>query len=191
MASEGHLGGFVIADQDHPVGDRGTYERRIWSYVFPVLRIGSVLDVGCGQGFAVEYLAGRGYRVLGIDGSNLAKELNRRPDLFLQHDFVTGPCAIQSSPFDAIWCCEVVEHVAERYLPHVLDTFRSSGARYLFMTHAYPGQKGYHHVNCQGPEYWIRHLNRVGFAHKPLLTRFTRQFAKGFFRRGLVFKNSR
>jgi hypothetical protein len=31
------------------------------------------------------------------------------------------------------------------------------------MTHAVPGQKGWHHVNCQPSEYWIDHLARRGY----------------------------
>jgi SAM-dependent methyltransferase len=113
-----------------------------------------VLDVGCGQGFAVEFLANRRYRVLGIDGSELAKTLNRRPDLFQQHDLNTGPWKSETT-FDAVWCCEVAEHIAEPYVPNLIETFRASGARYVFLTHARPGQQGYHHVNCQEPGYWI------------------------------------
>ena len=26
------------------------------------------------------------------------------------------------------------------------------------MTHAVPGQKGHHHVNCQPTPYWVNHL---------------------------------
>jgi hypothetical protein len=31
------------------------------------------------------------------------------------------------------------------------------------MTHALPGQGGYHHVNCQPPEYWINHMKERGY----------------------------
>ena len=30
--------------------------------------------------------------------------------------------------------------------------------KYLFMTHAIPGQPGHHHVNCQDSSYWIDQL---------------------------------
>jgi hypothetical protein len=30
------------------------------------------------------------------------------------------------------------------------------------MTHALPGQAGYHHVNLQPPEYWIQKLEAKG-----------------------------
>lgn len=38
------------------------------------------------------------------------------------------------------------------------------------MTHALPGQVGYHHVNCQPKEYWINLFAQRGFAYKEVET---------------------
>jgi hypothetical protein len=38
------------------------------------------------------------------------------------------------------------------------------------MTHAVPGQPGYHHVNCQPAEYWIKKLEGIGFKYNEELS---------------------
>ena len=39
------------------------------------------------------------------------------------------------------------------------------------MTHAVPGQEGYHHVNCQLSEYWIKKLQSIGFEYNDNLSK--------------------
>ena len=31
------------------------------------------------------------------------------------------------------------------------------------MTHALPGQGGYHHVNCQPASYWVQRIEALGY----------------------------
>ena len=38
------------------------------------------------------------------------------------------------------------------------------------MTFAWPDQPGHHHVNCQGPDYWLNKLSSVGFDYMPEVT---------------------
>ncbi len=61
--------------------------------------------------------------------------------------------AFSGQNFDLIWCCEVVEHVEEEFVQNIMDTFKLG--KIVALTHAVPGQKGYHHVNCKPKEYWI------------------------------------
>lgn len=108
-----------------------------------------MLDVGCGTGAMIDYAESRGVAAAGIDGDpNMA-----RPGVDI-HDF-TNPDR-ERFGFDLIWCVEFVEHVEEKHLPNVLEVFRAG--RVLFLTHAVPGQPGWHHVNCQEDEYWIDKL---------------------------------
>lgn len=62
---------------------------------------------------------------------------------------------------DLVHCQEVVEHIEEMFVDHLLNSFACG--RILVMTHALPGQGGYHHVNLQPPEYWIDNLKRYNF----------------------------
>ncbi len=69
------------------------------------------------------------------------------------HDLTKGPVV---TSVDLVHCQEVVEHIEEKYLDNLLSSLLCG--KFIVMTHALPGQDGYHHVNCQPPEYWIEHL---------------------------------
>ena len=62
------------------------------------------------------------------------------------------------------------------------------------MTHAVPGQPGYHHVNCQPSEYWINHLANRGFTvlreeSKQIQRLAKADRAKHIGRNGMIFRN--
>jgi len=81
------------------------------------------------------------------------------------HDLRNGPFI---TSVDLVLCCEVVEHIEEAYLDNVLRTL--ANGRVIAMTHAFPGQEGYHHVNCQSPDYWIEKLRLHGYEFLPEIT---------------------
>jgi hypothetical protein len=57
------------------------------------------------------------------------------------------------------------------------------------MTYAYPGQQGWHHVNCQPAAFWAAKLYERGFVFDEALTEESRRVCEaGHYRtRGLVF----
>jgi lipopolysaccharide biosynthesis glycosyltransferase len=191
---ESHLGGY-IRSSPHPApsglcivhGDPETYTPGLWRWVHAKLKVGSVLDLGCGEGHCARFFKDLGCRVLGVDGSILAKRDSVIPECHAVHDFVTGPFLMEDT-FDLVWSCEFVEHVEERFIENILDAFRAS-RRYVMLTYAEPGQKGWHHVNCQPESYWIAKLARIGFTLDPVLTAESREVAEpGHYRRkGLLF----
>lgn len=178
---DAHLGGNI------PGGDPQTFYPELWAWLVEHFSVASVLDVGCGEGHALAEFARLGARVCGVEGypPNIAV-LQATGVPHLQHDFTTGPPRLAGT-FDLCWCCEFVEHVDERYLPHILAAF--STCRYVAMTHALPGQGGHHHVNCQSDHYWIDHLEAAGFRLLPSQTMTTRERFPGTYwgRSGLIF----
>ena len=74
-----------------------------------------ILDLGCGNGYLVNYLISQGYNVFGTDASeegiNIAKQAN--PDRFFIQDLSTGelPGELQNLNFDTIISTEVIEHL--------------------------------------------------------------------------------
>lgn len=153
-----------------------------------------MLDVGCGEGIALNFFRECGATVMGVDG--IAQD---DPDIY-QHDFASGhwyPTMVGGpSWFDCVWTCEFVEHVEERYLPNVACAFVRNTDMVL-MTHAFPGQPGYHHVNCRDSEYWKGVMAALGFTYHHALTVATRELAhlnenphNHYSRSGLVFKRS-
>ena len=189
LVVEGHLGGYIQSGPEpgQEYGDFETWSPELWQWAVSRLGVRSVLDVGCGEGHAAAFFATLGCRVLGVDGSLQAFEASQIPDHHVVHDFTRGAWSPPRS-FDMVWSCEFVEHVEERHCDNFLTSFAAAD-RYLLMTHATPGQLGWHHVNCRQSRYWIDRIERLGFWFNEELTEEARELAgEGHFRRsGLVF----
>jgi SAM-dependent methyltransferase len=178
-----YLGGYIHGS------DANTWYPELWTWLKKTFDLKSVLDVGCGEGYTTRYWQSLGCETLGIDGSPIAIRDNVVPQAVRVHDFTSG--AFQPPrPFDAVWCCEVVEHIDERYVAHVLDTF--AAGRIIVMTHAVPGQTGHHHVNCQPSTYWARLLGQRGYHLQYGPTRQARNLAHSYFcKTGMIFTRER
>lgn len=191
--TEGHLGGYLRSVEKRirgsaagPHGDGATWYPLLWQWLVEDLGIRSVLDLGCGEGHAAGFFRDAGCDVLGIDGSLLARSDSVIAGRHAVHDFVDGPF-VPARRFDLVWSCEFVEHVEERFTHNFLTAIASS-RKYVLMTFASPGQRGWHHVNCQRQDYWVEKLRRLGFALDESLTTETRQMAHGHFQScGLAF----
>lgn len=174
-----HLGGNMKG------GDPKCYSPAVWRYLLQRFTPFSVLDVGCGTGDALRWFRDHGMRTIGLEG--LEANAAQCPEPVIVHDLTRGSAKLP--PVDLVWCCEVVEHVEERYLPNLLDAL--GAGRVLAMTHALPGQGGFHHVNEKPQAYWRDHLAARGFAFLPDVTEAARCLADEghYFRRsGLVFE---
>ena len=178
-----HLGGYLIG------GDPATYYPDLWEWFIREQGVESMVDVGCGEGHAVNFFAERGCAVLGIDGV----EQGERPYIW-RHDYTEGPFLTRAF-YHLAWSCEFVEHVEERYIWNFLKTFKC--ARMIAMTHAEPGQPGHHHVNCRTADYWKGVMAAVGLAfdeettlHARLMAGMNRNPINHFARSGLVFRAS-
>jgi SAM-dependent methyltransferase len=156
--------GFLAKDPQDPAlggnmigGDPRTFHPALWDFLIERFAVTSMLDVGCGEGHCLRHCAGLGIRAVGFDG--LPANIERAVAPVLLHDLRDGPFVL---PVDLVHCCEVVEHVEERYVANVLRTL--ANGRVIAMTHALPGQRGYHHVNCQPPSYWVQRIEALGYA---------------------------
>lgn len=165
---DGHLGGCSIG------GDGGTYYPIMWKYIVEKYNIKTVIDIGCGRGYAAKYFESIGCDILGVDGSMKVEEASLIPDSFLLCDYEDGPALSRSEIeyegkplnnfiFDLCWCCEFVEHVWEDFSQNFIEDFKQ--CRYVAMTYAEPGQGGHHHVNEQPEEYWIEKMESNGFKY--------------------------
>jgi glycosyltransferase involved in cell wall biosynthesis/predicted TPR repeat methyltransferase len=181
---EQHLGGNI------PDGDSWTFYPEMWDYLAKTYNVKRYLDLGCGDGVALKYwkdvLHVEG---VGIDGlrHNVLKTREKGITCY-EYDFESRkPFTEDIGRFDLCWSCEFVEHVEERFVDRILALM--SKANYVAMTHALPGQAGYHHVNCQPPEYWIGLLERNGFHYDAEATAILRSKAHAHFANsGLFFK---
>lgn len=172
-------GGYIFG------GDPATYFPELWTWMVQEWGINSVLDVGCGEGHALRFFEGLGCNVRGFD-------LVKQPtELIVQHDFSKGPYTPEEE-YDLIWTCEFVEHVSAEHARNLISALRK-GKR-VVMTHAFPGQGGIGHVNCQPSTYWIGFMNAAGFVWNETETAITRAIARAntspwnhYVRAGLVF----
>lgn len=171
-----HLGGHQgMTWIDEPVLD----------YLIARYGITTMLDVGCGPGGMVKLAGEKGLRVAGIDGDWSVARAG-----IAIHDYTAGPFVWPlgwPDRTDLIWCVEFVEHVEAGYQDNYLTTF--DAGRVLFLTAAYPGQGGHHHVNEQGERYWIELLTSRGWVEDLEATQWVRKHGATPFAQmtGMVF----
>ncbi len=160
--AEPHLGGNIRE------GDPFTHSPKVWDYVMDRFAIKTVLDLCCGLGYSSQYFFNRGRQVIAVDG--LKSNIDQAVYPSIAVDLEKGPvyCAV-----DLVHCQEVVEHIEEKFLENLLQSLTCG--RFILMTHATPGQGGYHHVNEKPAEYWVGHLARY---HCVVLEEDTRRIRK-------------
>ena len=157
-------------------GDAGTYYPVMWKNIVEKHSVKTVIDIGCGFGWAAKWFHDNGCKTVGVEGLKHAIEKSPVSDLLILHDYETDGPFIPDQEFDLAWCCEFVEHVDELFMNNFIQTFKS--AKLLAMTYAFPGQGGHHHVNEQHSEYWIEALQKAGFKYDDDLTNLFRDWAK-------------
>ncbi|MBV8504884.1 MAG: class I SAM-dependent methyltransferase [Alphaproteobacteria bacterium] len=96
----------------------------------------SVLEIGPALGFVTSLLVNIGYHVTTLDRGPRSFAY---PDVpYLEKDI----CELRSDDiggYDAILCCETLEHIAWERVGSVLAAFRQSGAKYLIVSVPYMG----------------------------------------------------
>lgn len=184
IEDEPHLGGYWLG------GDPNTYCPTIWDYLTDQMKITSFLDIGCGEGHAMEYMNKKGVLVHGVDGAKNAYLNNPLRDFVKLHDYTKGEY-VTDTTFDIGWCTEFVEHIEQQFIPNFIATFKK--CKWIMMTHAVVGQEGYHHVNCQYSDYWIDLLTKNGFEYDAELSvKLTNMTDAMHIKRGLLcFKNKK
>ena len=147
--SKAHLGGNIKE------GDYNTFCPNVWTYLVNRFAVRSVLDLGSGRGYSSAFFKKLGCDTVAVDGleDNVANALY--PTVL--HDLESGPVTVN---VDLVHCQEVAEHIKEEYVCNLAKSL--SCGKFVLMTHALPGQEGYHHVNLQPPEYWIKLLDAYG-----------------------------
>jgi len=130
--------------------------------VLELVRPMSVVDVGCGTGewLAIFQRHGVG-EILGIDGVYLDKSLLVIPHEHFRALDISMPFTLERT-YDLALCLEVVEHVAPKQAPDLIETLTQLAPVILFSA-AIPFQGGTHHVNEQWPEYWAQLFRARGY----------------------------
>jgi hypothetical protein len=161
MKNNFHLGGCWQG------GDPFTWMPDIWGFLLISYDIKSVIDIGCGVGINLSWFKDQNLEVLGIEGFDEAIKNSVIPENVVQHDFSIGKYQPVKN-YDLVISTEFVEHVEQIYEENWLPSVDS--CKYFLMSHAVPGQKGHHHVNCQPSEYWIDRITARGFNYNSVLS---------------------
>lgn len=161
MIEDGILGG------TSPTGDPDSYFPEVWELLRERFSVRSFLDVGCGVGHAMAFMASRPGvdDVLGLEGSEKVLVHHVLPGRALRHDLTARYVRAEGGVFDMVWCCELAEHLDECYAPELVATLSRNAGKVLAFCAATPGWGGHHHVNCRPPEYWIERLTGGGLLY--------------------------
>ena len=115
---EGHLGGCSMN------GDGATYYPRMWTHMIKKYSLKTMIDIGCGGGFALDYFRDLGVDVRGVEGYTEAIEKNLVPrELLIHHDYENDGPYVPDQEFDLAWACEFVEHVEASCMKNFLETW--------------------------------------------------------------------
>ena len=173
QGDQSHLGGCA------KLGDAGTYYPVMWQELTTRLNVKSVIDVGCGVGWSTKWFKDNGCTVRGIEGLQEAIDASPVKQQLRKHDYADGPYTPPKGArkyYDLCWSCEFVEHVEEKFADNFIETFKC--AKYIAMTHAVPGQGGFHHVNEQPSPYWVHKMRQHGLVLDWNVTNALRGFAE-------------
>ena len=167
-----HLGGNMRG------GDGATdYTADLWPWLARVydLKEKVLLDVGCAEGHSVRAFRAFGVEAIGLEG--LWQNARRVGFPTIVHDLTKGPLRIEGVEF--VWCCDVLEHVAEEFVENVMETFKC--ARYVACCHGTEehAPNGWHHVNNKSVEYWAAKFREAGFELEVGRTKESHEITKG------------
>jgi SAM-dependent methyltransferase len=136
------------------IGDGSTRSaRRIVPMVLAVVKVASVIDVGCGDGaWLAEFARHQIKDIVGVDGALVPPALMKIPPGALRRVDLSRPFVL-ARDFDLAISLEVAEHLAPARAAGFVADLVALAPRVLFSA-AIPPQRGTHHVNGQWPDYW-------------------------------------
>ncbi|MFA6149240.1 MAG: methyltransferase domain-containing protein [bacterium] len=128
-----------------------------------VIPFGTVIDLGCGNGFLLARLATHGKKVAGVEVTS--------EGVLAAKQSVPGPVRVGDLRFplylgrrDVAICTEVAEHLEKEYADVLIDNIVRHAKEWVIFTGATEEQTGgEHHVNLQPHSYWIEKFEQRGF----------------------------
>lgn len=194
---EPHLGGNYLGTYNYNnkeyKGDGNSITVEMWDFLIKKFKIKTVLDIGCGCGYSSEIFRDLGCDVKCFDGLEYNIKNSDSSLKCFVHD-LTKSSYISKEKFDLVWCCEVAEHIEEKYISNFIETLKNGNI--IAMTAAQLGDGGHHHVNLQNKDYWIKKVEEDGeYGYDYFLTEHCKQISippdprweSHFKRNGLIF----
>lgn len=150
----------------------------------------TVLDVGSGPMGSKKIFHDFGIKLVWcIDGDDqllYREDLREHLNTFSIVDLERSPYRFPTT-FDMVFSYECAEHI--KNVDNYVETVTINCGKILAMTHALPGQGGYHHVNEQDDAYWIDKITKKGFKYLESRSKKCRAAGDGYFSiSGLIFE---
>lgn len=143
------------------------------------LKIQSITDFGCGNGYLLEGMKKQGSEVFGYEAF-----LEEVQDFIPEElkPFIKKASASQriSTPITQ-WSMsiEVAEHIDPQFSHFLVENLCSCAEKRILFTAALPGQVGTGHINCQPKEYWVALFALHGFRrNKTLASKLLKQMKR-------------
>jgi 2-polyprenyl-3-methyl-5-hydroxy-6-metoxy-1,4-benzoquinol methylase len=96
-------------------------------------RVGSILEIGSGEGLQTQYLAPLAERIIGIDPSQhavkRARSLNINNASFEVGDLLNFRAVAHNGPFDIVTACEVIYYLEDSQLERAFQNLNSLGRK--------------------------------------------------------------
>lgn len=154
------------------VGEVSSNPERIADVVTRVCGLGSVLDIGSGEGALMRALLGRGVDAHGIDVSPVVVDrVNRRmPGRVSEASVLSLPFADAS--FDAVVSTDCLEHLAPEDVPAALaEIYRVARRHVVLQIATTEDRDGHWHLTVEGRTWWETCCFEAGFRKHPLYYR--------------------
>ena len=136
--------------------------QQITSFLLPILRPRSVVDVGCAEGFWLAQFRAEGIEdVLGIDGAYVNPKRLKIPGECFRPMDLEQPIRLGRT-FDLAVSVEVAEHLSPPRAQSFVEDLTRLAPCVLFSA-AIPGQGGVHHVNERWQSYWSELFQEHGY----------------------------
>ncbi len=136
--------------------------RIIAPLILKILKVKSVLDVGCGKGGFLRAFKEKGVEdIKGIEGEWVNNETTFIPKKYIMCHNLEKPLNINRK-FDLVISTEVAEHLPRDLAEKFVDDLTTFGNAVLFSA-AIPFQGGTNHINEQWPDYWAKLFLKRGY----------------------------
>jgi SAM-dependent methyltransferase len=165
---DGTLGGTSVE------GDKDSLFPELWTWLRDEYKLISVLDAGCGCGYAMKCFEALGMVPWGLEGSRVVIDHHLMPGSVFRHDFTKGHWDYIFRKFDMGWSCECGEHIPEEHSRNLVRTLTRNVRKVIAFCAAPPDCGGHNHVNCRESSYWVNLFAEEGWVECPGLSEFAR-----------------
>jgi SAM-dependent methyltransferase len=134
-----------------------TYNKGLYRWYLRVKGNKSVLDVGCGNGYLVEYLRERGIQALGLDFSEYAGTTTQ---YFVQHDATQG-LPFDDETFDVVISSDFFEHLPEDKIDFVKNEMLRVGKKVIALVGTKNEKIDNTHLTIKKKSWWKEKLKGI------------------------------